>query len=61
MEAGTTALAALIDAGMTDASVAMRGWGGGVAGGAMAAGPSAMAAAGFAKCGESGRAITLIR
>jgi predicted transcriptional regulator len=28
--------------------------------GAMAAGLSAMAAAGFAKCGESGRAITLI-
>jgi len=58
MEAGTTAL---IDARMRAASVAARGWGGGVAGGAMAAGLSATTAAGFAKCGESGGAITLIR
>ena len=59
IEAGTTALTALIDAGLTTASVAARGWAV-AADGAMAAGLSAMAAAGFAKCGESGRAITLI-
>jgi hypothetical protein len=57
IEAGTTAL---IGAGMTAASVAARDWGGGAAGGSMAARLSAMAAAGFAKCGESGRAIMLI-
>jgi hypothetical protein len=55
MEAGMTAL---IEAGVTAASGAARGWA--AADGAMAVGLSAMAAAGFATRGEFGGTVMLI-